>query len=60
MARELRCREVGFDCDQVVQGETEDEVMQKAQQHGMQAHGMKEADVTPDLVERVRGLIRTV
>lgn len=58
MAKELRCQEVGFDCDEVVRGETEDEVMQKASQHGMQVHGMQESDMTPELTDRVRTLIR--
>lgn len=33
------------ECDFVVTGETKEEVMMKAAEHGMQVHGMSEADM---------------
>jgi predicted small metal-binding protein len=55
----ITCREAGFECDYVVKGETEDEVMQRAAEHAMKVHGLKEDDITPEFKEKVRGLIRT-
>jgi predicted small metal-binding protein len=55
----IMCREVGFDCDTIVKGETENEVMQRGVEHAMTVHGMKENDCTPEFKEKVRGLIRT-
>jgi predicted small metal-binding protein len=55
----ITCREAGFDCDYVVKGETEEEVMQRGAEHAMKVHGMKENDITPEFKEKVRGLIRT-
>ena len=60
MARQLRCRDVGFDCDEVVTGETDDEVMQKGGQHGLQVHGLKESEMTPEMREKARSLIHDV
>jgi predicted small metal-binding protein len=38
----ITCREAGFDCDYVVKGETEEEVMNRGAEHAMRDHGMKE------------------
>ena len=60
MVKTLSCREVGlFDCDEVVRGETEDEVMSKGAEHGRQAHGMTDQQLgDPSTGERIRSLIR--
>jgi len=55
----ITCREAGFDCDHVVKGETEEEVMKRGTEHAMNAHGMNEEDITPEFKDKVRGLIRT-
>jgi predicted small metal-binding protein len=55
----ITCREAGFECDYIVKGETEEEVMKRGAEHAMKDHGMKEVDITPEFKEKVRGLIRT-
>ena len=55
----INCREAGFDCDYVVTGETEEEVMKKGAEHAMKDHGMKEEDITPEMKQKIRGLIRS-
>ena len=52
---EIRCKDVGFDCPGVVVGKTRDEVLGQAAEHARTAHGVT---VTPELADRVRGLIR--
>ena len=52
--KELNCRDAGFDCDAVVQGETVDEVMAQAGPHAKEVHG---ADVTPEMAGRIRTLV---
>ena len=56
MAKVVRCREVGVDCDFEARGETEQEVLDKCAEHGRTAHGMQE--LTPELVAKVRAAIR--
>ncbi len=41
MDKELYCRDVGIDCDLMVCGKTEDEVLTKAGQHVQAMHGIK-------------------
>jgi predicted small metal-binding protein len=55
----VTCREAGFDCDYVVKGETDDEVMKGGVQHLVRDHGMREEDITPEMKEKVRRLIHT-
>jgi predicted small metal-binding protein len=57
--KSLTCRDAGFDCGAVIKGETEDEIMQKAGEHAKTEHNMKPEDMTPELQQKLRGLIRT-
>jgi len=54
----LSCREAGFDCDYVVKGETEEEILNSGKQHAIMDHGMKEEDCTPEFKEKLRPLIK--
>ena len=55
MAKLLRCRDVGPDCDAEVRGETEDEILEQAGAHAHADHGL---EVTPELVGAVRSAIK--
>ena len=54
----ISCREAGFDCDYIVTGETEEEVMKNGAEHAMKVHGMKEEDMTPEMKHKIKALIR--
>jgi predicted small metal-binding protein len=56
MAKVLRCRDVGMDCDFEVRATTEEEILQKAAEHAQTAHNMKE--IPPEVVTNVRAAIR--
>ena len=60
MAKEIRCAEVGFfpDCEGVMRGETDDEVLAAAAQHGKEVHGMRDEDLDQSAIAKVRGAIR--
>jgi predicted small metal-binding protein len=55
MAKVLRCKDVGFDCEGVVRADTEEEVLQQAAEHAQTVHNLKE--LTEDVVEKVRAAI---
>ena len=40
MAKVLRCRDVGMDCDFVAQADTEEEILQRAAVHACMVHNM--------------------
>ena len=48
MAKVLRCREVGLDCDFVARGDSEQEVLGKAAEHARKDHGM--ANIPPEVL----------
>ncbi|HSD20418.1 MAG TPA: DUF1059 domain-containing protein [Anaeromyxobacter sp.] len=50
----MHCRDVGMNCDFVARGKDEKEILEQAGRHAQQAHGMT---VTPELAEKVKGLI---
>ena len=55
MAKVIYCKDGGFDCAEVVRGQTEEEVLQKAAEHAKAAHNVQ---VTPAMAQQVRGLIK--
>ena len=54
---ELRCKDVGFNCQGVVRGATEDEVLKQAAEHATKVHNCQ---VTPELAAKVSAAIRQV
>ena len=56
MAKALRYRDVGMDCDFVARAETEEEILKKAAEHAATAHEMKE--IPEEVLEKVRAAIR--
>ena len=55
MELEVRCRDVGVDCDYVAHGRTEEELFEKAAEHGKSAHKMEQ--IPPEVVEKGRSAI---
>ncbi len=52
---EVRCRDVGADCDYVAHGRTEEELFKNAAEHGKSAHNME--CIPPEVMEKVRAAI---
>lgn len=60
--KEIRCAEVGFfpECEGVMRGEDEEEVMAAAAKHGREVHSMTDADFTDENIEKIRSHFREV
>lgn len=56
MAKVVRCRDVGFDCDGVVWAEIEAELLAKVAEHAKNEHNIDE--VTPEIVAKVKSAIQ--
>lgn len=56
MAKVVRCRDVGFDCEGVVRAETEDEALNQVAAHAKTVHGLE--TVTEEVVAKVRAVMR--
>jgi predicted small metal-binding protein len=55
MAKVLRCKDVGFDCEGVIRAETEEEVLKMAAEHAQSVHNLNE--LSDEVVEKVRAAI---
>jgi len=56
--KELKCKDVGSDCDHVIRGNTEVEIFEKVMEHARTSHHMKEVPL--DLMEKARAAIHAV
>lgn len=56
MGMQLRCADVGMDCDYEAWAETEEELLELVGLHAKEAHGIDE--VTPELLAKVRAAIQ--
>lgn len=54
--RVLRCRDMGMDCDAVITGASDEEVLQKAAAHAATAHKMQ---ATPEMAAQAKRLIKS-
>jgi predicted small metal-binding protein len=51
----LHCRDAGFECNQVIRAENENEILRQAAEHAKKVHGV---EVTPEMAQEVKSLIR--
>jgi predicted small metal-binding protein len=56
MAKVVRCRDVGFNCEGVVRAETEEEVLKQVAAHAKTFHNLE--TVSPEVVAKVRQVMR--
>ena len=56
MAKVIRCKDAGFECDAVIRGETEEDALKQAAQHAKECHGLE--TVTPEVADKVRAIMR--
>lgn len=55
MVKELRCRDIGFDCDAVVVADDEEDILRQVADHAREVHHLTDEQLAdPQLVERVR------
>jgi predicted small metal-binding protein len=58
MTKELRCRDLGFDCDAVVTADAEDEILAQVAEHGQHVHGLSAEELSdPGFLDVARGQI---
>jgi predicted small metal-binding protein len=52
--KKLACRDVGLDCDFVMEGVSEEEVLNKAQQHAYEVHAIKPEEMTSEMKVKIQ------
>jgi predicted small metal-binding protein len=56
MAKVLRCRDIGMDCDFEARAETEEEIFKKVAEHAGVTHNMTE--IPEEVIAKVRAAIQ--
>ena len=51
----LHCSDAGFNCEAVVRGNTDEEILQQAAEHASTVHHV---NVTPEMAEQIKKLIK--
>jgi predicted small metal-binding protein len=58
MKKILACSDVGLDCGYVMEGKTDEEIMQNAIKHAWELHAIKPEDMTSEMKVKIRENIR--
>lgn len=58
MAKEVRCADVGLDCDFIARAGSSDELLARIVTHAAEVHGITE--ITPDLHAKLASVIKDV
>ena len=53
----FKCKDVGFECEFVAKGKTEDEILSQCRNHAINDHGMKPEEITDDLRSQIKANI---
>ncbi len=56
MAKTIRCKDVGLDCDFEARAETEEELLKKVAEHAGTTHDM--TDIPEEVLAKVRAAIK--
>ena len=56
--RELACKDAGMQCDKVMRGNSDEEVLRQASAHAAKEHGIDH--MTPDMEQSLRQKIKNV
>ena len=58
MTKSISCADAGADCSWSATAETEENLMQKVEEHVKAEH--KDLEITPELVEKIKSIIKEV
>ena len=58
--KQVLCEQVGFSCDYVIVGETEEDVMRKAVEHIWENHAIKPDEMTSDMKAKIKEKIQNL
>ena len=56
MAKVVRCRDVGFDCESIIRAETEGEALLQAAEHAQAIHGL--TGINDEILQAVCAVMR--
>ena len=58
MDKTISCKDFGVSCPYVAHGTSDEEVLKQIEQHGRDVHSYKDEDFTPEMMEKMKSLIK--
>lgn len=55
----LKCSDAGFDCEHVIHGESEKEIMESVADHASKVHGISANNMVSELTQKIKSLIKS-
>ena len=56
--KRLACRDVGLDCEFVMDGSTEEDILNKANDHAWKVHAIKPEEMTSEMKVKIKDSIK--
>jgi predicted small metal-binding protein len=56
--KRLACRDVGLDCEFVMDGSTEEDILNKANDHAWKVHAIKPEEMASEMKVKIRDSIK--
>jgi predicted small metal-binding protein len=50
----LACRDVGLDCDNIIKGKTEEDVLKEAEGHAWEIHAIEPEEITSEMKDKIK------
>jgi predicted small metal-binding protein len=50
----LACRDIGLNCDDIIKGTTEEEVLKHAKEHAWESHAIKPEEMTSEMKDKIK------
>ncbi len=61
MALSMDCRDAGYDCPFVAQGETMGEVLAQVAKHAKEVHGLTDEQLNdPEMIDKIKAAIKQI
>jgi len=58
--KQVECRKIGLDCNYVIEGETEEELIRNAVNHAWERHAIKPDEMTSEMKAKIKENISTL
>lgn len=58
MMLQLTCLDAGFSCDALFVSDNEDDLLKQMRKHAIDVHSFEEENFTPELLRKIKTLIR--
>ena len=52
--KRVACRNIGLDCDYIIEGDTEEELTENALKHAWESHAIKADEMTSEMKAKIK------